>query len=96
MKIKKNYEDEFKAICKKNPKISYLKGLVGIGPIHAVEIAATVVEARRFKSVGHFLSYCGLVKHERSSGGKDLWKESCKILSTLEECIYNGGSECHS
>ena len=69
-KRKKLYEHEFEKCSKKYKEIKLLKDIPGIGLISSVKIASRVVDANRFKNKGHFLSYCGLVKLERSSGGK--------------------------
>ncbi|MBL4818790.1 MAG: IS110 family transposase [Deltaproteobacteria bacterium] len=73
---KAEYEREFQRLCKKHKSIKNLKTIPGIGDIHAVQIAATVVDAKRFENQGRFLSYCGLVKLERMSGGKSYGKKS--------------------
>jgi transposase len=74
-KQKEEYEEEFHRLSKKYKAISNLKSISGIGDIHAVQIAATVVDAHRFPTDGHFLSYCGLIKHDRQSGGKSYGKK---------------------
>ena len=48
----------------------FQRELHGIGPIGAVKIVATVVDARRFPSSRQELSYCGPVDHEKLSGGR--------------------------
>ena len=72
--IKKKYDLEFKKLSRKHKEIRLLKSLPGIGTIHAVQIMASVVNIRRFKRKGHFLSYCGLIKHEKMSGGRSYGK----------------------
>jgi hypothetical protein len=73
---KSEYEKEFQRLCKKHKAINNLKSIPGLGDIHAVQIAATIVDAKRFETQGHFLSYCGLIKLERMSGGKSYGKKS--------------------
>lgn len=73
---KAEYEKEFQRLCKKHKSINNLKSIPGIGDIHAVQIAATIVDAKRFETQGRFLSYCGLIKLERMSGGKSYGKKS--------------------
>lgn len=77
--IKRKYEREFKRLSRKYKEIRLLKSLPGIGDVHAVRILASVVNAKRFKSKGHFLSYCGLIKHEKMSGGKSYGKRGVDI-----------------
>lgn len=67
---KAEFEEEFKRLAKKDKATRNLKSICGIGNIHGVQIAAIVVDARRFPKIGNFLSYCGLVKHKKISGGK--------------------------
>jgi transposase len=71
---KKIYAKEFARIAKETPTIRLLKSLPGIKDILAVQIIAHVVDPRRFPSSGHFLSYCGLIKLDRISGGKSYGK----------------------
>ena len=83
---KKRYEKEFSRLSKKHKEIGLLKTIPGIDDINAVKIVAYVVEPRRFKSIGHFLSYCGLVKLERSSGGVVYQRKNsryCRVLKSL-------------
>jgi len=83
-KQRAEYEAEFKRLCKKHKTIQNLKGVSGIGDIHAVQIAATIVDAKRFPTSGHFLSYCGLIKHEKMSGGKSYGKRPSRYRRSLK------------
>jgi transposase len=67
---KQRYEEEFEKISKKNKVLRSLKSIPGLGPISSVTILSIVIDGRRFKSTNHYLSYCGLVKHEKLSGGR--------------------------
>jgi len=64
------YEKEFERISKKNKILRSLKSIPGLGPISSVTILSIVIDGNRFKSNNHYLSYCGLVKHEKLSGGR--------------------------
>jgi len=66
----KRYEKEFEKIVKKNKVLRSLKSIPGLGPISSVTILSIVIDGKRFKSSNHYLSYCGLVKHEKLSGGR--------------------------
>jgi transposase len=68
---RKIYENEFTKQIKSFLQLRHLLGIPGIGIIGAVKIAAFVVDAKRFKHRNNFLSYCGLVKLQRESGGKN-------------------------
>lgn len=48
-----------------------LATIPGVGPITASAIAATVDDARRFRSGRHFAAWLGLVPRQHSSGGKE-------------------------
>ena len=82
-KEKGRYEEEFGRVTKKYLAVKNLDTLPGLGPINATKIAAIVVDPRRFQDRGHFLSYCGLIKLEKISGGKSYGKKNprcCRIL----------------
>ena len=66
----KRYEKEFERISKKNKVLRSLKSIPGFGPISSVTVLSIVIDGKRFKSSNHYLSYCGLVKHEKLSGGR--------------------------
>ena len=83
--IKKKYEEEFKKLSRKHKEIRLLKSLPGIGTIHAVQIMASVVNIKRFKRKGHFLSYCGLITHEKMSGGRSYGKRQPRYYRPLKQ-----------
>lgn len=70
----KRYEKEFERIVKKNKVLRSLKSIPGLGPISSVTILSIVIDGKRFKSSNHYLVYCGLVKHDKLSGGKSYGK----------------------
>ncbi len=83
---KKRYENEIQRLGRKHPMIRHLDQLPGIGSIGAFKIAARVVDAERFKDKGSWLSYCGLVRHEKLSGGQSYgWRGSryCRTLKSV-------------
>lgn len=83
---KKSYEQEFARIGKKIKAIRLQRSLPGIGTINAVKIVARVVEPRRFASKGDYLSYCGLIKLDRVSGGRSYGKRNprhCPCLKSV-------------
>ncbi len=70
----------------KHAMVKNLESLPGIGEIGAVKIAAIVVKADRFKSDGNWLSYCGLLKLDRMSGGRSYGRKDpryCKGLKSV-------------
>jgi hypothetical protein len=83
---KLRYEKEFKAIHRKNSFVRLIESIPGIGVIGAVKVAAIVVDPRRFPDRSHFLSYCGLIRHQKMSGGMSYGfrrARSCLILKTV-------------
>lgn len=81
---KKKYEQEFIRIGKKVKAIRHQKSLPGIGSINAVKIVARVVEPRRFANKGAYLSYCGLIKLERMSGGRIYGRKNPRYCPSLK------------
>lgn len=63
-------KNEFDKVRRRNESIRLLESIPGIGEINSVRILAAVVDPHRFENKDKFLSYAGLVKHERSSAGK--------------------------
>lgn len=63
---KEQYEKRFAGVVRHNKLVRNQREIPGIG---AVKIVACVVDGRRFPDVGKYFSYCGLVKHEKLSGG---------------------------
>lgn len=72
---KERYIEKIKSVGNQHKILRRLKTIPGIGPINAVKIAALVVDPKRFPSKGHFLSYCGLIKLEKMSGGRSYGKK---------------------
>ena len=81
---KDTYEREFERLVKKYPEIRYQKSLPGIGPIHAVKIVARIVTPYRFSDKGHFLSYIGLIKLDRISGGRSYGRKNSRYCRQLK------------
>ena len=67
---KEQYEQRFHGFARRNKLVRFQREIDGIGTIGAVKIVACVVDARRFPCSAKYLSYCGLVKHEKLSGGR--------------------------
>jgi len=73
---KEQYERRFEELARRNNLVRFQRELPGIGTIGAVKIVATVVDGRRFPYSGKYLSYCGLAKHEKWSGGRSYgWRK---------------------
>lgn len=87
---KKGFEQEFKRLSKKHPEIRHQQSLSGIGLINAVKIVACVVTPWRFSDKGHYLSYSGLVKHEKISGNRSYGKKNPRCCRMMKG-IYKSG-----
>lgn len=87
---KKGYEKEFKNLVRKYPEIKRQKSLPGIGDIHAVKIVARVVTPWRFANKGHYLSYTGLVKLVKVSGGRNYGRKNSRYCRQLKN-VYKTG-----
>jgi transposase len=87
---KQGYEKEFKRLSRIYPEIRNQKSLPGIGDIHAVKIVARVVTPYRFADKGHYLSYAGLIKLEKVSGGKSYGKKNPRYSRQLKSAYKLG------
>lgn len=99
-KERKRYQDEFNRLKKLHPEIKRICDIPGIADIGAVKLVARVVDANRFPTRNHFLSYCGLIKLEKMSGGKSYGKKNpryCRslksIFKTAALATVNGNNE---
>lgn len=81
---KNEYETKFTDFCRHNKNLKLILPVSGIGTIGAVTILATVVDARRFARTGKYLSYCGLVTHEKSSGGRSYGRRKAQYSRSLK------------
>jgi transposase len=81
---KEQYEAKFEHFCDHNKQVKLILPVSGIGTIGAVTILATVVDARRFPRTGKYLSYCGLVKLQKSSGGRSYGQRKPQYSRSLK------------
>jgi len=88
---KKEYEQLFRSIRRQNRLISNLTAISGINNISAVTIYSKVIDASRFENKYKYWSYCGLVKHEKQSGGRSYGKRSPRYCRKLKS-IYKTAS----
>ena len=89
--MKRNFEK----LARKNLEIKHQKSLPGVGTINAVKIVARVVTPHRFPDKGHYLSYTGLIKLDRISGGRSYGKKSSRYSRQLRECLQIRGFGRH-
>ncbi len=87
---KGGYEKEFEKLARKNLEIKHQKSLPGVGTINAVKIVARVVTPHRFPDKGHYLSYTGLIKLDRISGGRSYGKKNPRYSRQLKS-VYKSG-----
>jgi transposase len=64
-------ETELLAWHRSNPASQRLETIPGVGVITATALAATVLDAKAFRSGRQFAAWLGLVPRQNSSGGKD-------------------------
>jgi len=81
---KAEYEKKFREILKQNKDLRHLTGINGIGIIGSVKILSSVINANRFETGGKYLSYCGLVKHQKMSGGRNYGKKKTRYSRRLK------------
>ena len=87
---KKSYIKEIQKLANKYPEIRHQKAIPGIGLINAVKIVARIVTPFRFADKGHYLSYAGLIKHEKISGGRSYGKKNPRFCRMMKS-IYKSG-----
>ena len=81
---KEDYEKVFKELKRKNQTIKNLCSIHGIAEIGAVKIYSRVIEPGRFENKYKYWAYCGLVKHEKESGGKSYGKKNPRYCRALK------------
>jgi transposase len=81
---KEEYERRFRDVARRNTLVRFQKGISGIGIIGAVKIVACVVDARRFAHSGKYFRYCGLIKHEKLSGGRSYGRRKPRYSRMLK------------
>jgi hypothetical protein len=67
---KQKYVELFKEKCSTLPLVKNIYSIPGFGEINSVKLVATVVNANRFPDKSAWLSYCGLVRLQKMSGGR--------------------------
>jgi len=96
---KTEYEKIFNEKIKQSKDLKHLKGVNGIGIIGAVKILSSVIDANRFENAGKYLSYCGLVQHQKMSGGRSYGKRKTRysrrlksVYKTAAMSVINGNN----
>ena len=83
-RTKEQYERRFHELARQNKLVRLQREIHGIGTIGAAKIVACVVDARRFASSAKYLCYCGLVKHEKLSGGRSYGRRKPRYSRVLK------------
>lgn len=86
-KSKDEYEKKFKEAVKQLPSAKRLKSIPGVGDIQAVALLASIIDPKRFPSLGHLYSYAGLIRHEKMSGGRSYGKRKPRYSRELKRVI---------
>lgn len=85
--IRLTYKDELKKHVRQFREAKYLMSVPAIKEIQASKIIAHVVNPARFRDKYKFWSYCGLVKHQRISGGRLYGSKRAYGNRTLK-CVF--------
>ena len=67
---RKRYHELFGKLRQQHGAIRNLESVEGIGIVGALKTVARVVDPDRFRNKGAWLSYCGLVRLQKESGGR--------------------------
>jgi transposase len=86
-KSKDEYEKKFKEATKQLPAAKRLKSIPGVGDIQAIALLASIIDPKRFPSLGHLYSYAGLIRHEKVSGGRSYGKRKPRYSRELKRVI---------
>jgi len=87
---RKRYQDEFSRLKGAHSEIKRMSEIPGIGDIGAVKIISRVVDPKRFPTRNNFLSYCGLIKLEKISGGKSYGRKNSRYCPMLKSVFKTG------
>ena len=82
--IRKEFEQMFKKISRGNKILRQLENVSGLGTKLAITIYAQVIDANRFENKYKYYAYCGLVKHQKKSGGRDYGSRNVKHNKILK------------
>ena len=89
-----SFVTEFKKMKKTNTLIKNLTTIPGIQERSAVKLLAIVIDPQRFPDKGKWLSYCGLVKHEKMSGGHSYGKRSSTYSREAKSIFKTAAMAC--
>jgi len=84
---RERYLEKFKQLRKKIPVIDKMCKISGIDTISAVKIYGTVLDAKRFANKNKYWGYCGLAKHQKTSGKRNYGQRQTRY-SRLLKSVY--------
>lgn len=87
------YLEEFRSYLSKSSMLKHLDQIPGIGVIGSVKIGSIVVNAERFPHRNHFHSYCGLVRHDKMSGGQSYGTKAPRCRRDLK-AVFKTAALC--
>ena len=85
-------EIEIRAHAQQNEEARRLEAIIGVGPLTASAVAATVGNARDFKNGRQMAAWLGLVPKQFSSGGKTALGKITKRGDTYLRGLLTGGA----
>jgi transposase len=84
--IRNEFESIFSLIAREHKIIRQLMKISGIGLKTAVIIYAIVVDGWRFENKYKYWAYCGLVKYQKESGGRNYGSKVPRYSRQLKSC----------
>ena len=91
---RKLYKQELSSLRESFPQIKHLESVPGIGLIGAITILSIVVDPSRFPDARNYVSYCGLVKHDKMSGGRSYGKRTPRHSRRLKAIYKMAAMAC--
>jgi ribosomal protein L17 len=96
------YETHFQVLAKQDARIRHQASIPGIGIKGAVKIVAKVLDPHRFTDRGPYWAYCGLVKHQKESGGRSYGQRLGRydrmlksVYKTAANAVLNSDNPLH-
>lgn len=88
---RKSYVERIRKTNRKFKEIKYLKTIPGISDLQAAKIVSQVVDPKRFQNKYKFWSYCGLARHNQTSGGRSYGSKKIHGNSVLKS-VYKSAA----
>jgi transposase len=88
---RESYVERIRKTNRKFKEIKHLKTIPGIGDLQAAKIVSQVVDPKRFRNKYKFWSYCGLARHNQTSGGRNYGSKKIHGNSMLKS-VYKSAA----